>query len=202
MRLEAFEGSERLGAFRSLPMRSSQGSPAAASIVHLCLLTCLAAAVVAPQIGLAAYAIGSADIRGAILIHPVATFELAVAMAFWIGLFYFPLRALFQRLTWHRDVEITRGGVAVRDHRTFGASAWTAPLSSYRGVAHHVRTSLSSVRHELFLVHPDPARSVLLMTGEHIADADVTCMARLLGVGRVPAAELYRLGGRKKIRHT
>jgi hypothetical protein len=179
-------------------MRASQGPGAPAGAVHLALLTCLAAVVVAPQIGLAAYAIGSADIRGALSRHPVAAFELAVAMAFWIGLFFFPLRALYRRLTWRRDVEITHDDVSVQDYRTFGGGAWVAPLSSYKGVAHHVLTSLSGIRHQLVLIHPDPARSVLLMTSEQIGDADVVRMSRLLGVPRVPAAELYRLGGSRK----
>ncbi len=199
MRPEAFECVDMASSNGALPLRSSQRFSVSSSRVRLILLAGLAAAVGGPQLVLAGYALASAEIRAAILSRPVVAFELAAAMVFWIGLFALPLMALLQRLAWRRDVEITSRDVAVSDSRSFGGGAWTAPLASYTGVAHHLRTSLSGTRHEMVLEHPDSARSVLLMVTEHISEADVARMSRLLGLPPVPARELYRLRGCKDL---
>ena len=193
MRPEAFERVELAINNGALPLRSAQGSPQSSSFVRLAGLALLAAAIVVPQLALAGYALASPEIRAAILTQPVAAFQFAAALLFWLALFGWPLKALYPRLTWRRDVEITSEQVAVRDSRAFGRGAWSAPLSSYSGVAHHVRASLSGTRHELILVHPDRAKSVLLLVAEHITDAEVQRMSRLVGRPTVPAGVLYRL---------
>lgn len=197
MRSQVFEFVDVSSGSEGFPLRSSQGAARASSLLHLALVSALAAVVVVPQFGLAGYALSSPDIRQSIFGSPLVAFQLVVAMLFWVGLFAWPLRGLFARLTWRRSVEITRETVAVSDTRPLGDSQWTAPLSAYTGVAHHIRSSLSGTRHELVLVHPDPRRSVLLMTAEHVSDADVARMTRLLGLPQVAATELYRLTKRK-----
>lgn len=193
MRPETFERVDVTSGPDSLPLRSVQGAATAPSLMHLALLSCLAAAVVLPQLGLAGYALLSDEIRPMILQRPLVAFQLAAAMLFWIALFSWPLRGLYTRLTWKRSVEITSDRVSVADSRSFASSTWSAPLQSYKGVAHHVRSSLSGTRHELVLVHPDADRSVLLMAGVHLSDADVNRMMRLLNLPQVAPAELYRL---------
>lgn len=196
MRPGAFECVDVASNNGALPLRSAQWSSQSSSFVRLAGLALLAAVIVMPQLALAVYALASPEIRAAILTQPVAAFQFAAALLFWLALFGWPLKALYQRLTWHRDVEITSEQVAVRDSRTFGGGAWSAPLASYSGVTHHVRASLSGTRHELILVHPDSTKSVLLLVAEHITDAEVQRMARLVGHPTVPAGDLYRL--RKK----
>lgn len=196
MRPDSFERVDILSEPEAFPLRSRQGAATAPSLLHLALLSVLAAAVVLPQVGFAGYALSLPDVRHLIAGQPLVAVQLAAAMLFWVGLFAWPLRALFTRLTWRRSVEITRENVAVFDQRTFGGSNWTAPLHDYKGVAHHIRSSLSGTRHELVLVHPDSDRSVLLMTAEHISEADINRMTRLLGLPTVPARELYRLASR------
>jgi hypothetical protein len=191
MRPEAFECVEVISGPASFPICSRQGSARAPSIIHLTLMASLATVIVTPQIGVAVYALQSPDIRQTILDQPLVAFQLAVAMAFWIGLFAWPLKGLFDRLTWRRGVEITQDRVNVADTRALGVSQWSAPLSSYTGVAHHVRSSLSGTRHELVLVHEDAARSVLLMAGNHISEAEIAGMTRLLRLPQVPARALY-----------
>ncbi len=194
MRPEAFERVELSSGPYALPLRSSQGAAKRSSnIVHFGLLSCLAALVVVPQLALAVHALALPDIRALILDRPLMAFELAAAMSFWIAMFAWPLRRLYYRLTWRRDVEITEQNVAVRDDRPFNGSVWSAPLASYKGVAHNVRTSLSTTRHELVLVHPDSERSVLLLIAEHISETDIARMSQLLGLPQVPAKELYRI---------
>lgn len=180
----------------ALPLRSRQGAATAPSLMSFVLLSLLAAAVVLPQLGLAGYALLTPDIRQMIADRPLVAFQVAVAMLFWVALFAWPIRGLFARLTWRRNVEITSENVAVSDTRPFGDSQWTAPLSAYKGVAHHIRSSLSGTRQELVLVHPDSRRSVLLMTAPLITEADIAAMTRLLGRPQIAASELYPLAKR------
>jgi hypothetical protein len=191
MRPEAFECVEVISGPASFPICSKQGSARGPGIMHLALMASLAAVIVTPQIGVAVYALQSPGIRQTILDQPLVTFQLAVAMAFWIGLFAWPLKGLFDRLTWRRGVEITHDRVYVADTRALGVSQWSAPLTSYKGVAHHIRSSLSGTRHELILVHEDAARSVLLIAANHISETEIAGMTRLLRLPQVPARALY-----------
>jgi hypothetical protein len=191
MRPEAFEYVEVTSGSGALPLRSLQGAPRAPSLMHLTLLTALAAAVVAPQIGLAGYALSSPDFRQSILGQPLVAFQLAVALAFWITIFALPLRGLADRLTCRRAVEITSSTVTVTDTRAFTGKSWSAPLASYRGIAHNTRSSLSGTRQELVLVHDDRKLSVLLMAAETISDADIARLTRLLNLPQIPVRSLY-----------
>lgn len=191
MRPQSFERVEIAGPADEFPLQSRQSAARAPNAFHLSLMTLLAGGIVLPQVAVAGFALGSPELRHIIAEQPAIALQLALALVFWIALFAWPLRALFARLTSHRDVEITPETVAVNDGMAFGSSAWSAPLASYKGVAHHIRSSLSGNRHELVLVHPDPRRSVLLMISDHISEADVARMTTLLRLPQVPASELY-----------
>ncbi len=197
MRPETFQRVVLANGFEAFPLRSEQSAATMPSLMHLAFVTVLAAVVVVPQLGLASYALLTPGIRQMVLEHPMVSFQLAVALVFWIALFAWPLRGLLARLTCRRAVEITHESVAVSDHGAFGGRQWTAPLSAFRGVAHHMRSSLSGTRHELVLVHPDASRSVLLMAADHITEIEINRMTRLLNLPQVAPAELYWLHTRK-----
>lgn len=192
MRPRLFECVELKSPADTLPIHSVQSAPRAASAIHLSIMVLLAGLIVLPQLAFAGYAIASPHLRNIIAEHPIMALQLVVALVLWIALFALPLSTLAGRLTWRRDIEITSESVAVADSGAFGASAWSAPLTSYNGVAHHIRSSLSGSRHELILVHPEPGRSVLLMVADHISEPDVLRMAQLLHMPQVPASVLYR----------
>ncbi len=192
MRPEAFERVELLSAADEFPIQSSQTSKRWSEIIRLSLLSILAGAVVLPQIALAVYALSTPDTRALILERPLMTAELAVALAFWVGLFAWPLRRLHARVNGRRQVEISRSNVAVRDEKLLNTETWTAPLASYTGIAHQVRASLSGSRHELILVHPERSRSVLLMISEHISEADIQRFSRLLALPQIPSSLGFR----------
>jgi hypothetical protein len=196
MRPEAFECVDVTSELGAFPLRSLQSAPRAPGLLHLGLMSTLAALVVLPQIGLAGYALQSPAIRQAILNQPLVAFQLGAALAFWIGIFAWPLKGLANRLGYRRTVEITRTQVAVSDTRALGASTWSEPLASYQGVAHHIRSSLSGTRHELVLVHADANRSVLLAAAEQITDAEIGRMTRLLALPQVQASEMYAVAKR------
>jgi hypothetical protein len=154
-------------------------------MLRLAALSALAAAIVVPQVLLAAYALSDPSTRALILDRPLMTAELVIAMAFWIGLFAWPLRRLYDRAGSRRKVEISRMIVAVRDQKFARSQTWMAPLASYTGLRHGVRTSLSGTRHELVLDHPEASKSVLLMVSEHIGDAEIAHFTRLLGLQHI-----------------
>ncbi|MFN0218176.1 MAG: hypothetical protein ACKVP4_05080 [Hyphomicrobium sp.] len=177
-----------------LPIRISQKNGAWSRLPGLALMTVLAALIVGPQIGLALYALAEPGVRGAVAQTPVIALELAFALIFWIALICWPLRLCISRMARRRDVEITANKVRVEDSHPLGQDRWSAPLSSYLGVAHHLRSSHSGVRHEIVLVHPDRGRSIVLTVAEQISDAHVEAAAKLLRLPRVPAENLYGSG--------
>lgn len=193
MRPRLFECVELKSTADTMPMLSSQTAPRTANAIHLGLMSLLAAVIVLPQVAFVAYAISSPQLRSVIAGQPLIALQLVIALIVWISLFAIPLSGLIGRLTWRRNLEITADKVAVQDDGAFGASHWTAPLASYKGVAHHIRSSLSGNRHELVLVHPDPRHSVLLLVAENISDSDVARMSNLLRMPQIPARELYRV---------
>ena len=190
MRPEAFESVELLSADGEFPIQSVQSTERWSEIIRLVLLATLAGVIVLPQIALTVYALANPETRSLILKRPLMTAELTVAMAFWIGLFAWPLRRLLARVNGRRKVEISRAIVAVRDEKLLGTKTWMAPLSAYKGITHRVRASLSGSRHELVLVHPDASRSVLLMVSEYISDAEIQRFAHLLGMPQIPARQV------------
>ena len=88
--------------------------------------------------------------------------------------------------------------VSVSDCAVLGSRSWQAPLEEFSGIAHWVRSSLSGVRHELHLVHPDPRKSLLIHRADHISQATIDAAGALLGLPPVPARP--RLGARKRLR--
>lgn len=187
MRPEAFESVEQLSADGEFPILTLQSTERWSEIIRLVLLATLAGVIVLPQIALAVYVLANPETRAMILARPLMSAELAVAMAFWIGLFAWPLRRLYARVNGRRKVEISRSIVAVRDEKLLSTKTWMSPLSAYKGITHRVRASLSGSRHELVLVHPDASRSVLLMVSEYISASEIQRFAGHLGLPQIQA---------------
>jgi hypothetical protein len=127
--------------------------------------------------------------------HPAQGVEIIAAVGFLIYLAVLPTKRLADRLATTRIVEIERGTVTVTEGGYFRTWTWSAPLASFAGVAHHVRTSLSGTRHELILVHPEREKSVLLCVAARTSQSEVDRVAGLLGHKQVPPGELYRFKG-------
>ena len=79
----------------------------------------------------------------------------------------------------------------MRERRFFRFQEWRLPICEYRGIAHRVRTSVSGLRHELMLVHPEPQKCVLLHTADELPQPTVDRAATLLRLPEIPAIELY-----------
>ena len=121
MRPEAFENVDVEGGAHSLPLRSLQQSSRRSGILHFGLLSTLAGIVVVPQLALAVHALTLPETRALILSQPLLALDLTAAFALWIGLFGWPLKRLATRISWRRELEITRDEVAVNDRKAFGA---------------------------------------------------------------------------------
>jgi hypothetical protein len=83
-------------------------------------------------------------------------------------------------LTRSRTIEVAGERVTVVD-RAFGhETSWSAPVSDFLGVAPFLRASLSGVRHELVLVHPDRARSLMIAMAPRLMQSEVDRVAAAL----------------------
>jgi len=156
----------------------------------LAIILLLAAAMMVPA---AAAETLPAAARATAAFNALTLLVLSTAIAGW------PLRRMLDRLGRHRTVTVSQSAVRVTDAYAFGSVDWQRPLKSYRGLAHHVRSSLSGTRHELVLVHPDGDSSVLLATADRFAKADIEQLCRLLDVDEVSSAELYGNFGRSRL---
>jgi hypothetical protein len=122
----------------------------------------------------------------------VAALQLCVAFAMALALAAFAIRRVTMAWGHAATVEVGYGVVAVAERRFGFNRRWTAPVSEFLGLAHNVRASLSGSRHELVLVHPDPARNVLLYIAPSIPQPHIDRVAILLGVLEIPSRTLVR----------
>ena len=150
------------------PIILRQNNRTFARLPGLLLMTTMAGLIVAPQIALAAYAFGSPEVRASLIAHPGRPLSSLLLFASgWV----WSARSMLSALICHRFVEIRGGEVQVIDQTPFSTSLRRTPLTTYEGIALDERSSLSGIRHEATLVHPDRRRSVILMVAEHIGSA-------------------------------
>ena len=194
MRRQDFEVIEVSGIPYRLPIILRQSNSKLSRIPGLVLMAILAALIVGPQVGFAAYAIASPEVRSAMIAHPMVAIELALALVFWVGLIVWPLRNILLALLSDREVDIRDGEVKVIDRTAFSKTFWRMPLATYEGVAVRVRSSLSGVRQEAILVHPNKNRSIVLMTAEHIGAREVEELCTLLSLPSAPADRRFGPG--------
>lgn len=120
----------------------------------------------------------------------ISGLQLAFGFAMALCLTAYALRRV--RMAWGSaaTVEIGHGVVAVVERR-FGVShRWSLPVTEFLGLAHNVRTSLSGARHELVLVHADPARNVLIGLAPSMPQQHIDRVAILLGLMEIPASSV------------
>ncbi|MBY0226980.1 MAG: hypothetical protein K2Q28_14345 [Hyphomicrobium sp.] len=153
--------------------------------VLLAVLLALAAVLLSPFYLVATAALADQELRDAAATRPLAIVQICMGLAVWLLLLGFPIYRLLDTLTRSRVVEIASGRVSVAD-RSFGrSSVWSAPVADFLGLAPYLRASLSGVRHELILVHPDRERSVLVAMAPRLMQLDVDHVAAALGLKEV-----------------
>jgi hypothetical protein len=179
--------------FRRLPVTIERASSRASATVGALLLAPVVTVMVAPASLLLASA---APVLPSALDNPMAAAQVTVGIAMWTGLFIVPVWRLLQRFGGRLSVHIEGGMVTVRERALARSSTRQMPLSAFAGIAHHVRSTLSGVRHELYLVHPKRGQSLLIHSADTISAATIDGLGALLGLPTIPAAGLYRFGVR------
>jgi hypothetical protein len=195
MQRQIYEFVDVSGGKYQLPITLKQSNPKLSRLPGLVLMTVLAGVIVLPQVALAAYAVASSEVRSALIDQPLVALQLAIALAIWVALVCWPLRNILMSLLSDRLVDIRNGEVTVIDKTPFSAVTWRMPLATFEGIALHVRSSLSGIRHEAILVHPNRSRSIILMVAERIGEREIHELCRVLRLPSVPADRLYHFGG-------
>ncbi|MFM9938847.1 MAG: hypothetical protein ACKVP7_05055 [Hyphomicrobiaceae bacterium] len=177
--------------FESLPIRFIGTTSRGPAVTRLLLILPAMAVFFVPISLVIAKAAGEPSALSAMSERPLSVIQIALGVALWCGIFLLPIRDIVIRMGSRRTVAIDAGKIEVTDSTPFGTSSWTTQLSSYAGIAHHVRTSLSGLRHELILVHKDPAKNVLIAVADRIPQSTLDRAKNLLGLPEVPARSLY-----------
>lgn len=186
----AFDRISETPTLDGLPIRMEQTSAPATTIARLLLLSPALVLLAVPLL-VGAHVAGEPVALAAVAGQPVAAIQVLVGFLLWAGLLAIPLGQAIRRMGARRSVEIDRREVRVVDQGLVGGRRWSEPLAAYRGIAHHVRTSMSGVRHELVLVHADPSRNVLLAFHNRISLDTLEKAKALLGLPEVPARAIY-----------
>lgn len=187
----AFDKVTPITGFAALPLRLEQSASRSHALARLSLLLPAGLAVSVPLALLGWHVAHEPNLIELLASRPVAAAQVAMGIALWMILFVLPALRAFHSLWSQRQVEIADGRVNVSEQGLFGSSTWSAPITSYRGIAHHVRSTLSGVRHEIVLVHPDAARCVTLQVAERVNEQTVQDITALLALPEVPARLLY-----------
>lgn len=149
----------------------------------MALLVPVLAMVVLP-VGLV-LAFASHDLWLAVGQKPLPMAILGVGLVAWVALLLVAAKRLVQRFGNRRRVRIDGRLVTVDDTGVFGSTSCCTPLAEFKGISHHVRATLSGVRHQLVLVHPEPELSVLLYAMHAMPQAVVDHASRLFGLPQI-----------------
>jgi len=126
------------------------------------------------------------------LAQPMATLQIVAGLLLLSALVLVPVRRLIADIGRGGTIEIDGGVVRVAERGLFSSRTFTEPLEAYRGTAHRVRTTVSGIRHELVLVHPDVRRDVVIALDRlEPAVAPASMMARL-GLPEIAAGDISR----------
>lgn len=166
----------------------------------LAFLVLAALLLLSPFFLIVSTALASQGLRETVATQPLAVAQVLTGLTFWLVLFGFPIYRLLDSVTRSRIVEIAHGRLTVTD-RSFGREAtWQVPIAAFSGVAHNLRTSLSGVRHELILVHPQRERSVLLAMANTLNTSDLNRVCTALGLPEMSASAYRARGTRSELK--
>lgn len=87
-----------------------------------------------------------------------------------------------------RTILCQDGQITINDRRNGRAEQNVVPLDAFFGIAHRVRTSLSTSRHEVWLLHAEPSKSYPVLIDTMITDQHVANIAQEFGKPIVPFA--------------
>jgi hypothetical protein len=192
MRLSAVDHITPSGPIDQLPIRLELAGSRGSFMISLLMAVPVALFLITPFVLVGSFAALEPEAFLKVSMSWQAGLQLGVALAAALVLTAFAMRRVANSWGRKATVEIGYGVVAVVERRFGLTRRWTAPVSDFLGLAHNVRSSLSGARHELVLVHPDAANSVLLHLAPTIPQPHIDRVAILLGVSEIPARALVR----------
>lgn len=169
----------------SVPFSLEQAPISRTRIVFLILSAIALPAVLAPALLMAAHLAGEPAARDIIAQRPHVALLPLLGLTVVLAMLAWPLVRLAQAPT---GISIGDGRVTARASGPMD-KGWNEPLADYMGLTHRVRSSLSGVRHELILVHRDPARCVLLHTAPRISEETMSRATEHFALAEIPSRE-------------
>jgi hypothetical protein len=187
MRLGAIDRITPSTPIDQLPIRLDIAGSRGSVLISLLMVIPVALFLVTPFVLVGSLAAFEPEMFANVQMSWIAGVQLGIAFCAALGLTAFAMRRV--AMAWGRTatVEIGYGVVAVVEKKFGIKRRWTAPVSDYLGLVHNVRASLSGSRHELVLVHPDPAFNVMLQLAPSLPQPHIDRVAILLGVSEIPA---------------
>jgi hypothetical protein len=177
--------------FESLPITLEQSTSPMSTLIIGSFIAVAATVLLAPFGLLAAHATAEPAAFQAAISQPATAVQLGLALIVALGFVTVPLHLLLRRWQQPRRIIVSQQSVSASNAKGPSRGNWNEPLSAYRGVTHHIRTSLSGAQHEIILVHARPAKSVVLHVADRIGQPQIEALARLLNVPQVPTRTLY-----------
>lgn len=192
MGARAFENSQPAGPLSALPWSSRQTASRSAMFLTLGVAIPAALVAIGPLALLAAHLATDQGALAMVTHNPTSAAVALVGFAAWLLVFGVPVVQVLATIGSSRHITIADGCVTVCDHHLSRQTTWSQNVFAYHGVAHRVTTSLSSTRHELILVHPIAAHSILLVTAPKIDQAEIDAVAQVLGCREIAAPAPYQ----------
>lgn len=163
------------------------------------VLASAAATVVAFLGGISLATVGEASGLSVLAERPLAAMQTVAGLSLWTTLLAVPAFRGLSRLLIRREVRLLDGTVEILRHSPLGIRRATVPISAYRGIAHHVRASLSGLTHEIVLVHPESEFCVTLLSAERVTQGLLEECKVLFGLPEISARAIYEGGGSRQI---
>jgi hypothetical protein len=176
---------------QGLPLRVSPSQSSIRASLRIALLLPIVATLLALLGGVALAAVTEPTSLSLLIERPVAAAQIATGVAMWAALLLIPASRALSRACVRREVVIADGAVEIVRRTPFSSRRRSVPLTEYRGVAHHVRSSLSGVSQEIVLVHPQRSLTVTLLSAERVTQAMLDEAKALLGLPEIPARAIY-----------
>ncbi|HRD76774.1 MAG TPA: hypothetical protein PK264_12705 [Hyphomicrobiaceae bacterium] len=173
-----------------LPFCVVERRPRVAVFGKIILLSLAGIAGAAPIVMVTALSASTPDAILRVADNPLVGLQFATGLLFWILLLGMPFWRFVRSAGIERKVAIDAACVTIAERSLIGAREKVVPLTSYRGIAHRVRASLSGTRHELVLVGPSQRSNVVIATAPRMSEGDIERMCNLLGLKPVPAREV------------
>jgi hypothetical protein len=174
-------------------IKLTQTASKSGALVKAALMLPSALLLIAPYIVVANAIPANGTGFEALTAHPALAAEILLGLALWTLGFGFLIARLGRSLATLRLITIDADTVHINDSGLIRERTSSIPLNDFSGIAHHVRTSLSGVRHELVLVHPDRTKSVLLSIAPRFAQAEIDRVCALLLCPEISSKSLYGL---------